>query len=79
MDRKDLEKVLLSLREELPDRHDYLFGLIYDEGLDLSEVAEIMDLKLNAVHQLKFRMINNLIKIAKKKNLYDELKIYISD
>ena len=79
LDRKDLKEVFLALRKELPDRHNYLFGLIYDEGLDLAEVAEIMNLKLNAVHQLKFRMISNLIKIAKQKKLYDELKIYISD
>ena len=78
-DRKELKQIIVILRDELPDRHKYLFRLVYEEGYDLSEIAEIMDLKLNAVHQLKFRMINNLIKIAKKKNLYYELKKFISD
>ncbi len=78
-DRRELKEIILILKEELPQRHKYLFKLVYEEGYDLSEIAEIMELKLNAVHQLKFRMINNLIKIAKKKNLYYELKKFISD
>ena len=76
---KDLKKLINELKEGLSDRHHYLFKLIYEEDLSLSNVAQIMALKINAVHQLKFRMVNNLIKIAKKKNLYDELKSFISD
>jgi len=78
-DQKELREIIVIIRNELPERHRYLFRLVYEEGYELSEVAEIMDLKLNAVHQLKFRMINNLIKIAKKKNLYHELKKFISE
>jgi len=78
-DRKELKDIIGTMRDELPERHKYLFKLVYEEGYELSEIAEIMRLKLNAVHQLKFRMINNLIKIAKKKNIYHELKKFISD
>ena len=78
-DQKELREIIVIIRNELPERHRYLFRLVYEEGFELSEVAEIMDLKLNAVHQLKFRMINNLIKIAKKKDLYHELKKFISE
>lgn len=78
-DLKELKELIGVLRDELPERHKYLFKLIYKEGLDLSEIADIMNLKLNAVHQLKFRMLNNLAKIAKKKDLYHELKTFISD
>lgn len=76
---RELKGILITLRDELPERHKYLFRLLYEEGLDLSEIAQMMGLKLNAVHQLKFRMINNLIKIAKGRNLYHELKVYISE
>ena len=78
-DRKELKDIIGALRDDLPERHKYLFRLVYEEGYELSEIAEIMDLKLNAVHQLKFRMINNLIKIARRKKLYHELKKFISD
>jgi RNA polymerase sigma factor (sigma-70 family) len=78
-DNQELKDIIVILREELPERHKYLFKLVYEEGYDLAEIADMMDLKLNAVHQLKFRMINNLIKIAKKKNLYYEMKKFISN
>ncbi|MGA1824299.1 MAG: RNA polymerase sigma factor, partial [bacterium] len=54
---KDLKKLINELKEGLSDRHHYLFKLIYEEDLSLSNVAEIMALKINAVHQLKFRMV----------------------
>ncbi|MGA1843045.1 MAG: RNA polymerase sigma factor [bacterium] len=79
LDRRELKEIIACLKNELPERHKYIFKLIYEEGHELAQVAEILELKLNAVHQLKFRMINNLIKIAKKKNLYYELKKFISE
>jgi len=79
LDRRELKDIIECLRNELPERQRYIFRLIYEEGHELAQVAETLELKLNAVHQLKFRMINNLIKIAKKKNLYDELKKFISE
>jgi RNA polymerase sigma factor (sigma-70 family) len=79
LDYIDLEKIILALRKELPQRYNYLFKLIYEEDLDFSEIAEILDIKLNALHQLKFRMIKNIIKISKKKGLYHELKTYLID
>jgi len=77
LDQKDLRQMILILRDELPPRHQYLFRLIYEEELDSSEIAEIMNINLNALSQLKFRMMNNLIKIAKRKKLYRELKIFL--
>lgn len=75
----DLKKMIEMIKVDLPERHQYLFRMLYEEGLNLADIAEILDLKLNAVHQLKFRMINNIIKIAKRKKIYEELKIFISD
>ena len=76
---RDLREIIRTAREELPERHHYLFKLIYEEGLDLSEIAEILNLKINAVHQLKLRMIKNFIKIIKEKNLYQELRLFLTD
>ncbi len=78
-DSYELKEIIKTIKNELPSRHKDIFRFLYEEELNLTEIAEIMKLKLNAVHQLKFRMINNLIKIARKKKLYDELKKFISD
>ena len=67
----------MIIRDGLSKRYNYLFKLIYEEGLDFLEIAEIMGLKLNAVYQLKFRMIKNIIKKAKQKNLYHEPEIFM--
>lgn len=75
LDKKDATEVISSLVKDLPIRQRYLFNLIYEEGLDLKHISKNMNLKLNAIHQLKYRMINNLIKIAKKKNLFHEVLI----
>jgi RNA polymerase sigma factor (sigma-70 family) len=77
LDQKDFREMISTVRDELPPRHHYLFKLIYEEELDLSEIAQIMNLNLNALSQLKFRMIKNLIKIAKGMGLYRELKIFL--
>jgi DNA-directed RNA polymerase specialized sigma24 family protein len=74
--QRDLRDIILMIREELPERHNYLFKLIYEEGFVFSEIAEIMNIKINAVHQLKFRMIQNIHKIAKKKDLVHVLKYF---
>lgn len=75
--KKELIKCISNIKKELPERHRFLFKLTYEDEFDLSEISEILDLNINAVHQLKFRMINNLIKIAKKQEVYDGLKDYI--
>ncbi|MGA1797087.1 MAG: RNA polymerase sigma factor [bacterium] len=77
LDYDDLREIIGDIKGHLPERHNYLFHLIYEEELDSPEIAEILNIKLNAVHQLKFRMIQNLIKIIKKQNLYEELEIFI--
>ena len=77
LDYKYLREIIGDIKEHLPERHNYLFQLIYEEDLDSQEIAGILNIKLNAVHQLKFRMIQNLIKIIKKKNLYEELEIFM--
>ncbi|MGA1863928.1 MAG: RNA polymerase sigma factor [bacterium] len=68
-----LLKAISILKDGLSERYKYLFKLIYEEDLGIPEIADIMNLKLNAIHQMKFRMINTIIDIAKKKNLYHEL------
>jgi len=78
LDQKDLKKIISILCGELPSRHYYLFRLIYEEELDSSEIAHIMGLNLNALNQLKFRMMKNIIKIAKEKGLYRELKKFLT-
>ncbi|MGA1842365.1 MAG: RNA polymerase sigma factor [bacterium] len=73
-DQRELQNIILMIRKNLSDRHNYLFKLIYEEGFIHSEIAEIMNIKTNTVHQLKFRMIKNIHKIAKNKNLFNILK-----
>lgn len=65
----DLEEIMFMLRDKLPERQKYLFKLIYEEGWELSDITDIMKLKLNAVCQLKHRMINNIIRFAKEEHL----------
>jgi len=77
MDRRDLNEVILILREGLPSRYNLLFRLIYEEGFNFSEVADIMNMKTNAVHQLKYRMVCKIRQIAQKKNLYADLQFMI--
>ena len=72
-DQKDLKDIILTIKEELPERQNYLFKLIYEEGFVLSEIADMLNINLNAVHQLKFRMIQNIYKILKRKDLYHVL------
>jgi RNA polymerase sigma factor (sigma-70 family) len=79
LDQKDLSEMFSIVSDELPPRHHYLFRLVYKEELDSSEIAEIMNINLNALSQLKFRMMKNIIKIAKRKGLYQELKIFLVD
>jgi len=73
LDQKDLKALISTLKDHLSDRHRYLFKLIYEEEWEMPEVAKIMHLTLNAAHQLKFRMIGQLIKIAKEKDLYHHI------
>ena len=77
LDQKDLRVMISMVSDELPPRHHYLFRLIYKEELDSSEIAEIMDINLNALSQLKFRMMKNVVKIAKRKGVYRELKKFL--
>ena len=79
LDYWEFEKIILALREELPKRYNYLFHLIYEEDLDFYKIAGILNIKLNALHQLKFRMIKKIIKISKEKGLYHELKIFMNN
>jgi RNA polymerase sigma factor (sigma-70 family) len=74
LDDFNLLKTIMTIKDELSERHKYLFKLIYEEDLGISEIAKIMNLKLNAVHQLKFRMIKSIIDIAKKKKVYYKLE-----
>ncbi|MGA1790090.1 MAG: RNA polymerase sigma factor [bacterium] len=71
---QDLRRILRILKDKLCDRHKYLFKLIYEEEWELTEIAQLMNLSINTLHQLKFRMIKNMIEIAKRENLYHELK-----
>ena len=77
LDYEVLREIIGDIKGRLPERHNYLFHLMYEEELDSSEIAEILNIRLNALHQLKFRMIQNLIKIIKNKNLYEDLEIFI--
>lgn len=69
LNNMELEEIIFMLKGRLPERQKYLFKLIYEKGWELSEVTDIMKLKLNAVCQLKHRMINKLIKFAKEEHL----------
>jgi len=64
---KEMRSLVSMLRNDLPARHNRMFGLLYEEDLNQTEIAHIMDLQPNAVHQLKYRMIRNFIRIAKNK------------
>lgn len=77
MDRRDLKEMILILRESLPARYSLLFRLIYEEGFNFSEIADIMNMKINAVHQLKYRMVCKIRQIALKKNLYADLQFMV--
>lgn len=73
----EFRRLVSMLRDGLPARHNYLFMLLYEEGLNHLEIAQLMSLTPNAVHQLKFRMLRNIEKIARKKRLYNELKHFM--
>jgi RNA polymerase sigma factor (sigma-70 family) len=75
--RKDFRTLMGIIKDNLPKRHNRLFELIYEKELNNTEIADIMNLKKNAVHQLRFRMMKNVSKIVKKKNIYDELEIFM--
>lgn len=77
LNESDLREMISIVSDELPQRHHYLFRLIYKEGLGPSEIAEIMNINLDALSKLKFSMLKKLIKIAKRKGLYRELKIFL--
>ncbi|MGA1791225.1 MAG: RNA polymerase sigma factor [bacterium] len=77
-DSIDLKEIILILKENLPKRYIYLFKLIYEEGLDFDEIAEIMNMKQKAVYQLKIQMIENIQRIAKQKRLYSRLKLSLA-
>lgn len=74
LDKQELFHLARKIKKDLPKRHSFLFYLLYEEELEIPVIAEIMDLNLNAIHQLKFRTINNFIRIAKQRDLFDELK-----
>jgi len=76
---KQLRSIIEKLKKELNPRHQLFFKLLFEEELSSEEISRIMHLKLNAIHQLKFRLVNKLIQIAKKKNLYQDLEIFIRD
>ncbi|MGA1870622.1 MAG: RNA polymerase sigma factor [bacterium] len=76
IDREHLRNIFLTIKDDLPERHKYMFCLIYEEGWKLKDIAHIMNLTPNATHQLKTRVMNNVIKIAKKNNMYDQLKYW---
>ncbi|MGA1843985.1 MAG: RNA polymerase sigma factor [bacterium] len=73
-EQNELREILSTIRDALPARHRYLFKLIYEEEWDWPEIAEALQISLNAAYQLKFRMIGNIVRIAKGMNLYDLLK-----
>ncbi|MGA1865302.1 MAG: RNA polymerase sigma factor [bacterium] len=77
LNKNDLPDILSNINEELHPRYQYLFRLIYEEGLGPSEVAEIMNINLNALGKLKSNMLKNIIKVSKKKGLYPELKLFL--
>ena len=74
----DLKEIILILKENLPKRYLYLFKLIYEEGLDFDEIAELLNMKLKSVYQLKIEMIKNIQRIAKQKRLYSSLKLSLA-
>ena len=76
---KDLREIIQIIKENLPERHSFLFEMIYEKDLNQSEISEIMDLNSNAVHQLKHRMMKNIIKIVRKKDLYEALQTFNMD
>jgi RNA polymerase sigma factor (sigma-70 family) len=77
MDHHDLTRIIGIISEELPKRHRYLFKLMYEEDLPSSEISDIMGINLNALHQLKFRMMKNIVRIAERKQLYYDLKTFV--
>ncbi len=79
LDLKQLRKIIAELKKELNPRHQLFFKLLFEDELSSEEISRIMNLKLNAIHQLKFRLVNKLIQIAQRKNLYKELEIFIRD
>lgn len=79
LELKQLQHIIGELKKELNPRHQLFFKLIFEEELSSDEVGRIMNLKLNAIHQLKFRLVNKLVQIAKEKNLYNDLETFIRD
>ena len=78
-DSGDFKEIILTLKESLSERFNYLFRLIYEEGLDSSEISEITNMNLKEVQKLKSQMIKNIRRIVKEKRLYPEKKLSLSD
>jgi RNA polymerase sigma factor (sigma-70 family) len=74
LDKQELFHLTQKIKKDLPEKHLFFFHLLYEEEFEIPEIAEIMDLNLNTIHQLKSRTINNFIRIAKQRDLFDELK-----
>lgn len=79
LELQQLRDIIKRLKGELNPRHQLFFTLLFEEEMSSEEISRIMKLKLNAIHQLKFRLISKLIQIAQKKNVYKELEKFIRD
>lgn len=79
IEASDLEEIIMMLKCSLSARYYSLFILFYEEGFNLSEIAQMLHMKIRALHQLKSRMIKNIRKIAESKHLYPVLGISLTD
>lgn len=58
----DLERAI----NVLTPKQYLLYKMIYEENKDSVEIANVMNLKLNALHQLKYRLFKNLYKFINR-------------
>ncbi|MDH5752393.1 MAG: FliA/WhiG family RNA polymerase sigma factor [Deltaproteobacteria bacterium] len=56
----DMKKRLAQAIRELPDREQLLLSLYYDEGLNLKEIGEVMNITESRVSQLRTQAIMRL-------------------
>lgn len=63
VESKELKKILNEALSQLPENQKTAFLLHNHDGMSYNEIAEIMNLSLNAVESLIFRSRSNLKKI----------------
>lgn len=73
MEESEQSEILREIMDGLGSDDKLFLGYYYEEELSPEEIAGIMNLSVSAIYSKKSRIIEKLKKIAKKKNLLQEI------